>query len=249
MQLNYRFLFFLFFSAAIVFFLIVKTIDFSLKKYTRHNDIILVPSLIGLNLNETEDTLQKMDLQYVILDSAAYNPNYDRGSILSHQPKAHSQVKPGRKIYLTINPITVNYIPLPYLKNKSLRQAISLLENHAFRVGDLHYVDYYAKDVVRFAKVNQKKVNSNDSLPKFTIVDLYMGNGHDQNIVVPNLIDLEYHEIKRKLNYNSLNLGSCVFANNITDTATAIIYKQDPEANIRSELGSYINIWLKDSLN
>ena len=158
MQLNYRFLFFLFFSAAIVFFLIVKTIDFSLKKYTRHNDIIHVPSLIGLNLNKTEDTLQKLDLQYVILDSAAYNPNYDRGSILSHQPKANSQVKPGRKIYLTINPITVNYIPLPYLKNKSLRQAISLLENHAFRVGDLHYVDYYAKDVVRFAKVNQKKL-------------------------------------------------------------------------------------------
>ncbi len=249
MQLKYRFLFFLFFSAVIVFFLIVKTIDFSLKKYTRHNSIIHVPSLIGLNLNETEDTLKKIDLQYVILDSAAYNPNYDRGSILSHQPKANSQVKPGRKIYLTINPITVNYIPLPYLTNKSLRQAISLLENHAFRVGDLHYVDYYAKDVVRFAKVNQKQVSSIDSLPKFTIVDLYVGNGYDKNIIIPNLIGLEYNEIKRKLNYNSLNLGSCVFANNITDTATAIIYKQDPEASNRLELGSYINIWLKDSLN
>ena len=39
------------------------------------------------------------------------------------------------------------------LKNKSLRHGISLLESHAFRVGNLHYVDYFAKDLIRFLKV------------------------------------------------------------------------------------------------
>lgn len=47
-----------------------------------------------------------------------------------------------RKIYITINPKKITYIPLPQLKNKSLRQAISLLENNAFRVGNL-YLDLF----------------------------------------------------------------------------------------------------------
>ena len=249
MKLNYRFLIYLLCFIVVILFFFIKTIDFTLKKYTRHNNVIYVPSLIGLSLSETEDTLSNINLQFSILDSAAYNPNYKRGAVLSHQPKAESEVKSGRKIYLTLNPLTVHYIPLPHLKNKSLRQAISLLENSAFIVGELHYVDYYAKDVVRFSKVNNKDVSKSDSLPKFTVVDLYLGNGYNKNVIVPDVIGLEFSQIKSKLNQNSLNLGLCYFTSRDKDTITSIIYQQEPLANEKVPLGSYIKVWLKDSLN
>ena len=233
----------------VLFFVILKTIDFSLKKYTRHHSIITVPSLLGLDSLSAQDTLDKYNLELIILDSASYNPNYNRGAILAHNPKPNSKVKPGRKIYLTINPLKLNYIPFPDLKNKSLRQAISLLESNAFRVGNLHYVDYFAKDVVRFCKVDRVLVNTYDSLPKFSIVDLYLGDGRLQEIEVPTVLGLEFHEIKRVLNNYSLNVGTCYFDNSVSDTLNSVIYKQEPIFSEKVPLGSYISVWLTDSVN
>jgi len=249
MKLNYRFLIYLSFFSLACFFLVFKTIDVSLKKYTRHHDIIHVPSLVGLSLLSAQDTLVKKKLTFTIIDSTAYNPQYTRGAVIDHTPKAGSSVKPGRKIYLTMNPLTIHYVPLPDLKNKSLRQAISVLESHAFRIGNLYYVDYFAKDVIRFFKVNGDVVNVNDSLPKFTIVDLYVGDGQEKTVSVPDISGLPFSQIKRKLNNYSLNLGFCHFNTHISDTLKSVIYKQEPLADTKAPLGSYVKVWFKDSLN
>ena len=248
MKLNYRFLIYLSFFSLVLFLLIFKIIDVSLKHYTRHHKAIYVPSLIGLNLESTKDTLKKYDLNFIIIDSAAYNPNYNRGSIVSHNPKEGAEVKPGRKIYLTINPLTIHYIPFPNLENKSLRQGMALLENSAFRIGQLYYINDFARDVIRFSKVDSEKVNRNDSLPKFTIVDLYLGNGHNQEVLVPNIVGLQFNQIKKRLNTNSLNLGKYHINDSISDTLKSIIYRQNPGEHEKVPLGSHISIWLKDSL-
>ena len=249
MKLNYKFLIYFFLASVISTFLFFQIIDVSLKRYTLHYNTISVPSLVGLSLPMVQDTLDKYDLQFTIIDSAAYNPNYNRGSVLSHFPRSGSQVKSGRKIYITINPLKINYIALPYLKNKSLRQAISLLENNAFRVGNLYYTKHFAKDVIRFAKLGDQIVDFNDTLPKFSIIDLYLGDGYSNGISIPNLKGLEFREIRRKLNNNSLNLGECYIPENISDTTVVFIYKQEPEANEKVSLGSFVSVWGTDSLN
>ena len=253
MRSNFRILFYVLFFAVLISMLVFKLTDLLLKKYTLHDNVILVPSLVGLSMSETQDTLEYYNLTSYIIDSAAYNPNYNRGAILSHQPKAGSEVKPGRKIYLTTNPLKVQYIPFPNLVNKSLRQAIILLENNAFRVGDLKYIDYYARDVIRFSKVGDSIINHNDSLPKFQVVDLYLGNGHNQNIMVPDLVGLEFGQVKKKLNNNSLNLGDhnleFLSMDTVIDTLKTIIYKQEPQFSQKVPLGSYVSIWLKDSIH
>ena len=248
MNLNHRYLFWLLFSAGFMFFIFFKVIDLSLKKYTRHNDVIYVPSLIGLDLHTTKDTLYNMGLNFEIIDSASYNPEYNRGDILSHQPKSGSEVKEGRKIYITINPLTIHYVPLPDLKDKSLRQAMSLLDNNAFRLGDLNYVEHYAQNLVRYVKVNNKTVNHNDSLPKFTKVDLYLGDGYNEHVLVPDLLNMSFTQIKQKLNNNSLNLGDCYMDSSIVDSVLALVYEQDPIANEKVPLGSYISVWLNEPL-
>ncbi len=247
----------------IIGFLCFFLLHLGLKRYTLHHKIIHVPSLVGLNLPEVEDILAQHDLSFIILDSAAYNPDYDRGAILSHSPKAGSAVKPHRKIYLTINPLTIHYMPLPDVKNKSLRQGISLLENNAFIIGDLYYTDHFAKDVIRFMQVadtnspnHGSRVEFNDTLPKFTSIDLYLGNGYVDYVTVPSLIGLGLNDVKAKLNHNSLNIGSYYIDDTHVDTihnhhfidTLMIIYKQEPNVNEKVDIGSFINVWAKDTL-
>ena len=74
-----------------------------LRLNTRHGDFIIVPDLIGKNIQEFESELNKLDLQYIISDSGNYNPTFKINSVLDQLPKANSKVKQGRKIYLTLN--------------------------------------------------------------------------------------------------------------------------------------------------
>ncbi|MAQ47896.1 MAG: hypothetical protein CMD27_03360 [Flavobacteriales bacterium] len=248
MKLNFRFQIFLFSIGIFFAICFFKVVDLSLKKYTLHHEIITVPSLIGLNISQVEDTILEYGLQFIILDSAAYDPGYARGSVLSHSPKPGSEVKPGRKIYLTTNPITVNYISFPELINKSLRQTINLLENNAFRLGNLYYVDHFAKDVLIFATHNGMKIHFNDSLPKFSIIDLHLGNGYELDVTTPNLIGLSLKDVKKKLNNTSLNVGDVYLDFNDNDSLASVVYKQDPILNTKLTLGSFISVWAKDSI-
>ena len=248
MKLRYRFLIYVSFFSLVFCLIAFAIIDLSLKKYPRHHDIIHVPSLVGLSMSSAIDTLIKYDLTFSVIDSAAYNPQYNRGSIISHTPKFGAQVKPGRKIYLTLNPLTIHYTLLPNLNNKSLRHGISLLESHAFRVGDLHYVDYFAKDLIRFLKVDDKIVTESDSLQKFTIIDLYVGNGNEKYVKIPDLTGFKFSQIKRKLNNYSLNIGTSNFDSDIIDTLNSVVYKQDPLFKEQAPLGTYVSVWLKDSI-
>ena len=92
-----------------------------------------------------------------------------------------------------------------------------------------------------------KPINFNDTLPKFSIINLYLGNGHTENVIVPNLLGLELHTVKSKLNQNSLNFGSHHSEDFSYDTLM-IVYHQDPLQNEEVEIGSFINVWAKDTL-
>ena len=134
------------------------------------------------------------------------------------------------------------------LKNKSLRQAISLLETNAFRVGHLYYIKHFAKDVVRFSKLEDRKLSFNDTLPKFSIIDLYLGDGYSDGVFVPNLKGLELYEVKRKLNNNSLNLGKSYISDSIVDSTKIVIYEQNPKADEKVQIGTFVTVWGRDSV-
>ena len=55
---------------ALLFFLILVLF---LRLNTRHGDFIVVPDLIGKNIQEFESQLNELDLQFIISDSGNYN--------------------------------------------------------------------------------------------------------------------------------------------------------------------------------
>ena len=84
-----------------------------LRSTTNHNQKIEVPELAKLSLDKVEDRLDELDLRYEILDSANYNPEYPKYSVIEQIPKAGKFVKENRKIYLTLNPSGYRKIAVP----------------------------------------------------------------------------------------------------------------------------------------
>ena len=94
-----------------------------LRISTNHNQRIEVPNLAKLSLDKVEDELDELDLRYEILDSANYNPDYPKYSVIEQIPKAGKFVKEDRKIYLTLNPSDYRKIIVPEVLGKTGRQA------------------------------------------------------------------------------------------------------------------------------
>jgi len=155
-------------------FAVMKWLNIS----TNHNQKIEVPNMAKMSLENVEKTLDELDLNFVVIDSASYNPNYPKKAVIEQDPVAGDFVKEGRKIYLTLNPSGYADVVIPDLFGKTKRQANSQLKAIGFRVNSKStYVSDIAKDVVRGAKFNGKDLKAGDKIPKNSIITLKLGDG------------------------------------------------------------------------
>ncbi len=168
-QLIYAFIAFLFFS-----FLVIQWLRIS----TNHNQQIEVPDLQKMSLEEVENILSNIDLKYVVIDSANYNPDFPAQSVIEHSPEAGQFVKENRKIYLTLNPSRYPKIETPNVLGKTKRQAMAELLAVGFKVDTAAvYVEDMAEDVVRGLLLNDNVLNSGDKIPQNSIIKLKLGDG------------------------------------------------------------------------
>lgn len=145
---------------------------------TNHNQKIQVPNLHKLSLEEVTNKLNELDLVAHVIDSASYNPNYPKKSVIEQSPEVGDFVKEKRKIYLTLNPSKYRDIEIPDLNGKTQRQATTHLKSIGFEVGtNFTYVPDIGKDVVRGLKYKKKQIGLGDKLPKNTVIDLILGDG------------------------------------------------------------------------
>lgn len=233
--------------AIIVLVLLFLGLNYWLNSYTRHNENVTVPNLAKLAYTEAMEELKKLELAYSILDSAEFNPAYPRGSVMDQYPTAGSLVKEGREIKLTLNPLKPRKIALPELIEKTKRRAIYDLESKGFKVGELTYVPYIGKDVVVDVKVEGYSVKFKDKFDKGTVVDLILGQGlGNTRIKVPYLKWKNLEKAEDKLLSSSLNLGSILYDEDVTDTLAALVYKQYPAPTLGPaiNLGQQVDIWL-----
>jgi beta-lactam-binding protein with PASTA domain len=170
---------------AVVFVFFLK---FWLNVTTNHDQRIQVPDLHKLTITEAERTLNELNLDFVVKDSARYNPTYPKKSVIEQNPLAGAFVKEKRKIYLSLNPSKYRDITIPNLNGRTKRQAISELRAIGFIVGtNFTYVNDIGKDVVRGLRHKGKIVNANDKLEKKSIIQLVLGDGEGDGtpVIIP----------------------------------------------------------------
>ncbi|MFC4268609.1 PASTA domain-containing protein [Polaribacter marinivivus] len=165
--------------ALISLVLLYFILNFWLNITTNHDQKIQVPDLHKITIDEAERKLKELDLDFKVIDSASYNPEYPKKSVIEQNPEAGEYVKEKRKIYLTLNPSKYRDITIPDLNGRTKRQAESELQAIGFIVGaNYTYVRDLGKDVVRGLRHKGKIVNPNDKLPKNSIIDLVLGDGN-----------------------------------------------------------------------
>ena len=106
-------------ALVLIFFLL----RWGLDSYTFHDQQIEVPSLIGLDLEETQIVTAEQKLSWQVLDSSEYNYAFGDSKVWDQYPRAGSRVKEGRAIKLTVNPVREPMIQLPDLIEKTIRRA------------------------------------------------------------------------------------------------------------------------------
>ncbi|MFD0843949.1 PASTA domain-containing protein [Flaviramulus multivorans] len=146
---------------------------------TNHGDFETVPDLKGKSINVAQVELEDNNLVMQIQDSANYNPDYPKFSVIEQDPVAGAKVKEDRKIYITLNPSGYRKIRVPDgLIDKTYRQVKPTLEALGFKVGKITYVDNIGKDMVLKLSHQGTTIESGDKLPKTSVIDLVLGNGN-----------------------------------------------------------------------
>ncbi len=162
-------------------FLAVVLLQWWLNLTTNHGQKIQVPDLDKLSLEEVERKLNELDLKYLVIDSASYNPNYPKKSVIDQNPSAGDFVKEKRKIYLTLNPSRYRDIEIPDLNGRTRRQAITHLRSIGFVVGEkITWVKDLGKDVVRGLTFKGKKIKPGTKIPKRSKINLILGDGNGE---------------------------------------------------------------------
>ncbi len=151
---------------------------------TNHGEFVEVPDFAKLSVMEMRKSVEDAGLRYEVLDSANYNPDYPRFSIIEQNPTAGTKVKTNRKIYFTVNPSGYKKVTVPKIIQVTKRNASSMLKAVGLDVQRVTYIDQLGKDMVYYIKFKGKDIKPGDKLPKTSKIELVCGNGTIPNSAI-----------------------------------------------------------------
>ena len=233
----------------VLVFLSVAIVSFiAMALGTRHSARRTVPDFIGLRLNDAEYFAGRRDLAVIINDSLHVSA-YPGGVILDQLPKGGTVVKPGRKVYVTINSVRQRMVDVPYVAGRSLRQAKNMLETAGLTIDHLEYAEDMATNYVLAEFVNGQEVLE-DSLvvraEKGSGVMLRVGVAPNDNTAVPQVLGRTLHEAKSRLWESGLNIGEIEFDEGMPtlERNRAKVYKQSMLPSADVAYGEHISLHL-----
>jgi len=148
-----------------------------LNSNTNHGEFVEVPDFSKMSVPDMRESVEAAGLRYEVLDSANFNPDYPRFSIIEQNPPAGNKVKENRKIYFTVNPSGYKTVTVPKIIQVTQRNAASMLRAVGLDVQRVSYIDQLGKDMVYYIKYKGKQIKPGDKLPKTSKIELVCGNG------------------------------------------------------------------------
>ncbi len=158
---------------------------------TNHGQVIYVPDVVGKKIHELEPELENLKLNYVVFDTN-WNGQKKPKTVLYQNPSPGSEVKEGRKIYLTINADKapeIEITPDIYAQvNQGYRyDIIQNLKNLKFKVRTRYELSPY-KDFVLRTEYRGRAIQVGDEIPQGSEVEVILGDGKDV-LEEPEIID------------------------------------------------------------
>lgn len=167
-----------------------------MPSYTRHDASIQVPSVEDLPFEEADSLLRARDLR-VERQVGRYNPNVEQNVVVDQMPLSGSDVKPDRRVYLTVNSGEIPMVKIPDLNGMSVREAKNRLSSLGFEVGAVQEDSIpspYANTITK------QDPSPGDSTKKGNTVNLWYSTGLGENEVdVPNVTGYSVKDARESL--------------------------------------------------
>lgn len=165
-------------------FLVVIVLLFATLKgldiYTRHGEVVVVPDVKGMTVDEASKIFRNHGLVYIVSDST-YVKNKAAGIILELTPAPGQKVKEGRAICLTINALNIPLRAVPDVAdNSSVRQAEAKLLAAGFKLKENQIVPG-EKDWVYGVKYQGHQLRNGEKVPAGAMLTLMVGDGTAMN--------------------------------------------------------------------
>ena len=238
----------------IVGVLLIVAVYIGLKIGTRHSRVIEVPNFMGMTIDNAYNVAEDSDLQLIVRDSI-FDVALPGGTIVDQLPKISPirevTVKPGRKVYVTINAYTRRKVDVPYVAKQTLRQALNQIERSGLTIDRL----VYKEDMTSTDYVVKQSIGGDEILPT-TRVKVPAGTGvtlqvsyqeKEQYTSTPRLIGLSLQQAKNTLWDNGLNVADVVYDDSVDDLIAcrkAKVYKQTSKIGTQLRRGSEVSIYL-----
>lgn len=234
--------------------LLLVTLYFGLNLGTRHGEVIKVPNLLGMNIEDARHEAHDRELNIVVRDSI-FDVNLPGGTVVDQLPRTSEvrdvTVKPGRKIYVTINAYNRRMVEVPYVAKQTLRQALNQLERSGLTIKELIYeADMTSTDYVLRESIEGHEVTPSSSIKAavgtgVTLTVTY--HSDEQHTTVPRLVGLNLQQAKNSIWDSGLNVGKIVYDESVEDLIsrrTTRVYKQSQSLGTSLRRGSEVTLYL-----
>lgn len=163
--------------------------------YTRHGESVTVPNVINHSVEEASSRLESAGLrtEQVVLRK----PNLPRGVVIDQNPEPFSDVKPGRRIYLTVNSGDTALVAVPNVLNHSVREARNRIMIQGLTVADVR------PDSIPSAHANtitRQSPEAGERVPTESGVTLWYSTGlGDRLVTIPGVTGMTMTEAREYL--------------------------------------------------
>lgn len=234
--------------------ILVIALHIGLKWGTRHGNTIAVPSFLGEHVEDVKQRAEDMGLNIIIRDSV-FDSDVAGGVVVDQLPRTSSlrtvTVKPGRKIYVTINAYNRRMVEVPYVAKQTLRQALNQLQRAGLVVDKLIYepnltsTDYVLRQVVDGRDIT---ASTSATVPFGTGVTLYVSYRRDEQLTtVPRLVGMRLSQARSTIWDRGLNLTEVVYDESVEDFKSrraAMVYRQSLHQSSGANRGSGITLYM-----
>ncbi len=213
--------------------------------YTNHGEESQVPDVSKMSLEDAIKVIEDAGLQYEVADSL-YIVSVEPLSIISQDPLGKSMVKPGRRVYLTVNKVVAPIVKFPEISGVSQYNAKLRIEGAGLVMGQLNYVHSEYRNLVLGASFKGKKLKEGDELRKGSKIDLEVGEGKgNQRVEIPSLVGKPYDVAIPTLQRLGLNLGLIRWEEGSVKPLGTILQQHPSYAEGDSvHLGAEVDLWV-----
>ncbi|MEZ4701879.1 MAG: PASTA domain-containing protein [Rhodothermales bacterium] len=208
-----------------------------------HQDQILVPDVSEMPVEQAEATLTQMNLEPRV-ESSRFNPKLPRDVVVDQSPRPNRTVKPGRRIYLTINSGSTPSVTVPDVEGISQVEALNRLAAAGLRAEPSDIRPDSIPHPHR-GTITKQYPSAGTTLEEGSRVRLWYSTGlGDRFVVVPDLQGLTVREARQLL--LARRLRSVVMgAPDDDDTASMTVIKQGYQAGTRLKEGHEIRLFVQ----